>query len=93
MTQTKDTLQIKGKHGFKALPVQEGIKLYFEKECLEDVTIIRRVNEGEWQVLAEGARTPYIDTERFNKPVKLLYKAVFKNEEYYEKLVEVNVQL
>ena len=52
-------------------------KLYFEKECLEDVTIYRRVDDGNWDVLATHARAPVIDKEPFPQTAKLPYKAAF----------------
>lgn len=52
-------------------------RLYFEKECLEDVAIYRRVDAGDWRVLATHARAPIVDDESFDNPVRLGYKATF----------------
>ena len=50
MTEVRDILTGEN-HPLLVLLVREGRKLYFEKECLESVTIHRRINDGPWEVL------------------------------------------
>jgi hypothetical protein len=45
MTEIKDILHIKKNHNFKILILPEGRKVCFEKECLETVTILRKVGD------------------------------------------------
>jgi hypothetical protein len=46
------------------------------------VTILRKVGDQAWQVIANEVHTPYIDSEKFDLPVLLLYKAIFQNVRY-----------
>lgn len=91
MTEIKDILSLRKDHGLNVLLVPQGRKLYFDKECLEEVTIQRKVNDGEWAVLAKNIRTPYIDGERFTSSVVLKYKAIFEKQNQYEDIVEVHL--
>lgn len=50
-----------------------GRRISFQKDCLEDVSIIRKVNEGEWEKLSTHIRSPYINEEAFPEGTKLSY--------------------
>ena len=91
MTEIKTILSTWKDHGFSVLLVPEGRKLYFDKKCLEAVTIQRKANDGEWEVLAKNTRTPYVDSEKFNLPIVLTYKVHFKLQEQCETVVEVHL--
>lgn len=51
----------------------KGRKISFRKDCLEDVAILRKVNEGEWEKLVKNTRSPYVDEESFPTGTKLSY--------------------
>ena len=91
MTQLKKSTYAKKDHRLKVLMIPQGRKLYFNKECLEPVTIQRKVNEGKWEMISKNSRTPYIDDEPFDSPVVLAYKAVFEKQDRYEDIVEVHL--
>ena len=91
MTEIKDTDATRKDHDLKVLLVPEGRKLYFSKDCLEAVTIQRKVNDGEWEIITKNTRTPYIDGEQFNSTVVLTYKAIFEKQNQYENVVEVHL--
>jgi hypothetical protein len=91
MTEIKDILHIKKNHNFKILIVPEGRKVYFEKDCLETVTILRKVGDQAWQVIANEVHAPYIDSEKFELPVLLLYKVIFQNVKDEQDIVEVHL--
>lgn len=48
-------------------------KISFEKECLADVKIVRKVNDAEPELLIERARSPYTDEAQFPKGTRLTY--------------------
>lgn len=54
--------------------VSDGRKIDFKKDCLEEVDIFRKVEDGDWQLLIKNARTPYVDTGKFSKGTKLAYR-------------------
>ena len=91
MTEVKDSITGKNDHDLKVLIVPEGRKLYFIKECLDAVTIHRKVDDGEWTIISKNTRTPYIDDEQFNPPVVLAYKAIFEKQRLYENIVKVHL--
>lgn len=91
MTQVKDSIFAVKDHSLKVLLVPEGRKLYFDRECLDAVTIHRKVNDGEWEIVSKNTRAPYIDEEQFDSPVVLAYKAVFEKQDRSENVVEVNL--
>lgn len=59
--------------------IPEGRKIYFEKECLEPVSVLRKVNAGNWEVIAKQVRTPHFDTAKIKGPSTLEYKLVFED--------------
>ena len=91
MTQVKDSISTRKGGSLKVLLIPKGRKLYFDKECLETVTIHRKVNDGEWEIVSKNTQTPYIDRERFDLSVVLAYKAVFEKLDRYENIVEVHL--
>ncbi|WP_247236788.1 hypothetical protein [Telluribacter sp. SYSU D00476] len=52
---------------------EQGRKISFRKECLGDVKIFRKVNDGEEELLVQGIRTPYTDADSFPEGSKLTY--------------------
>ncbi len=50
-----------------------GRKISFERDCLADVKILRRINDGDWVILMDRARSPYTDTEKFPTGTHLSY--------------------
>lgn len=59
----------------------EGRELCFRKPWLEETIIKRKVNEGDWQIIATDVHLPYTDTEQFNEGTKLIYKIELKGKE------------
>ena len=45
----------------------------FSKPCLDDLTTLRKVDDGSWQVIARNTRFPYTDSDQFDHPVHLEY--------------------
>lgn len=61
-------------YGIPALELTaKGRKISFEKECLADVRIVRKVNDAEPELLIERARSPYTDEEQFPEGTRLTY--------------------
>lgn len=67
----------------------EGRQLHFEKECLESVSVFRKVNDGDWKNIAKGVRTPYTDPLQINSPATIEYKLDFANGEAESNIVKV----
>lgn len=55
------------------LTEQKARKIEFRKPCLDSLTILRKINDGNWQILAKDVRLPFIDDETFEDPVHLEY--------------------
>ncbi len=91
MTEVKDSISAREDHSLKVLLIPEGRKLYFQKECLEAVTIQRKVNDGYWEVISKNTRTPYVDGDQFKVPVTLAYKAIYEKQGRQEDVVEVHL--
>lgn len=80
MTELPDYKRIPEPHDLKVELLPEGRKLYFQKECLEAVTILRKRNGKKWKIIAKNVRTPYTDDEPFSGPANLIYKIIFASE-------------
>lgn len=52
---------------------EEGRKISFRKDCLDEVEIYRKVNENDWELLIKDIRTPYTDQEEFPAGTLLSY--------------------
>lgn len=72
--------------------VDKGRKISFQRDCLEEVTIMRKVNDGEWETLAERIRSPYVDEDGFTKGTKLSY-AIELEPDGRKKLYKLEVRL
>ncbi|WPP52833.1 hypothetical protein [Catalinimonas niigatensis] len=48
-------------------------KLYFDKLCLEAVTIARSINGEAWETLARNVRSPYVDETSFEHAKQVKY--------------------
>lgn len=70
----------------------EGRKISFRKDCLDEVEIYRKVDENERELLIKNIRTPYIDQEEFPAGTQLSYsiRLVSSGE---EKPYELDVRL
>ena len=53
--------------------LEEGRKISFRRDCFGEIRIQRKVNEGEWEVLAERIRSPFVDAEPFPAGTKISY--------------------
>lgn len=52
---------------------EKGRQISFRKDCLGEVKIYRKVNDGEWDMLIQRTRTPFTDTEAFPNGTRLGY--------------------
>lgn len=53
--------------------VESGRKISFRRDWFGEIKIMRKVNDQDWTVLIEKARTPYIDEEEFPAGTELSY--------------------
>ncbi|GAB3168923.1 hypothetical protein [Telluribacter humicola] len=51
----------------------QGCKLSFRKECLGNIKIYRKVDDGEEELLVQGIQTPYTDEANFPAGSTLTY--------------------
>jgi hypothetical protein len=79
MTKAVNILPVNNEHGFEILVTSGGRKLIFKKECLENVTILRKIDEGKWQAIAQNARTPYTDSDVISPSAHIEYKIHFRD--------------
>lgn len=91
MTDFKDVLSIKKPHHLQLRLTDLGAELYFEKECLESVNVLRRVDDGEWKQIAKGVRTPYNDPLNTSSPATIEYKLNFENRLEESNIVKVTI--
>ena len=91
MTEIKDTLSLKENEQFKVLLTEEGRKIYFAKECLDEVTVLRRINEEPWKEISRDVRTPFFDTDKISTPAYVEYKLLFKTKGNDSKVVKVHL--
>lgn len=91
MTEIKDKDTRRKDQDLKVLLAPGGRQLYFTKECVEAVTIHRKVNDGDWEIISKNTHPPYIDDDQFDLPVVLAYKAVFEEQRRSENVVEVHL--
>lgn len=91
MTDFKDVLSVNNPHELRVLLTSEGRQLYFQKECLEPVSVFRKVNDDKWENIAKGIRPPYTDLLEINSPAKIEYKLSFGNGEAESNIVKVMI--
>jgi hypothetical protein len=75
MTETKN--HIPGRHPDKAhieFDEKQQPRITFDKLCQQAVSIERRINSGEWQMLARNVRSPFTDGESFSRGGELAYR-------------------
>lgn len=89
--------QLKDKHP-KDIPSvsfseQGGRKVDFQKDCLGEVTVFRKVNDGAFELLARNERPPYIDEETFGPDTRLTYSVKIKEEGEEEKRYDLPVSI
>lgn len=70
----------------------QGRKISFRKDCLDEVEIYRKVDENEQELLVKNIRTPYIDQEEFPAGTHLSY-AIRLTSAGDEKPYELDVRL
>jgi hypothetical protein len=63
----------------------------FDKECLERITVLRRVNEGEWQTIGKNIRAPFLDRDEVQAPAEISYKILFEHSTHKESVVKVHL--
>ena len=63
--------------------IESARKISFRRDCFGEIEILRKVNNGNWELLIKKVRTPYIDEEKFPSGTKLSY--VIRLEENDEK--------
>ena len=51
----------------------EGRKISFRRDCFGEISIHRKVNEGEWEVLAQRVRSPFVDKDPFPSGTEIAY--------------------
>jgi hypothetical protein len=64
-------------------------KLYFDKLCLEAVTIERSVDDEPWDILAKNVRSPYVDQTSPDHAGQVKYRIRFGKAQ--EESVELTV--
>ncbi|PRY13799.1 hypothetical protein CLV24_105169 [Pontibacter ummariensis] len=71
--------------------LEEGRKISFRRDFFGEIRIQRKVNDGEWKVLAERVRSPYVDAEDFPPGTRLSYAVGLEldNEKHSYELVAV----
>lgn len=89
LTDFKDVLSVNNPHELRVFLTGEGRQLYFQKECLEPVSVFRKVNDDYWENIAKGVRPPYTDSKEINSPAKIEYKLSFGNGEAESNTVKV----
>ena len=52
-------------------------RLYFDKLCLEAVTIERKMDGGAWDILAKNVRSPYTDQDNLTHTEQVKYRIRF----------------
>ncbi|MBT1701801.1 hypothetical protein [Chryseosolibacter indicus] len=93
MTEIKTILPLTSQHQLEIELIGEDRKLFFKKECLEYVTIYRKVNDDNWLQIVKNARAPFVDSETFIKPVHIEYKVVFEDDNRGNESNTVKIQL
>lgn len=73
-------------HDMRVHILPEGREISFRKECLEPVTISRKINDQAWKEVAKNVRTPFVDSDKFQTPVTLHYKVSFGGNESIAKV-------
>ena len=91
MTDFKDVLSVKKPHELRVILTDKGRQLHFQRECLESVSVLRKVNDGEWKDIAKGVKTPYTDPLQINSPAKIEYKLCFGKGEAESNIVKVTI--
>jgi hypothetical protein len=91
MTELKNTFSIGKKGQFKVPLTDEGRQVYFEKDCMDEVTVLRRINSGRWTEIGKDVRTPFFDPEKIPEPAEIEYKVIFKNGENNHEVVKVHL--
>lgn len=91
MTEITDIFSIKPDEEFKVVVTNQGRKVYFEKDCLERVTVLRRINGGEWKEIAKDIRTPFVDTDVIANPADIEYGVSFKEGDNSDQIVKVHL--
>lgn len=88
--------QLKDKHP-KDIPSvsfsEQGRKVDFQKDCLGEVTVYRKVNDRAFELLARNVRPPYIDEEIFKPDTQLTYSVRIKEEGEEEKRYDMPVNI
>jgi hypothetical protein len=54
----------------------KGVEIKFTKSQTDGINLYRKNGDEKWTYLSRDSRSPYIDTENFNQPTKVQYKAV-----------------
>lgn len=78
MTDIRDELSSRGS-GFQYSPEEEWKKMFFSKECVEKITILRRIHKGEWQTIGKDVRAPFLDSDQISTPAEISYKILFEH--------------
>lgn len=75
MTEIKNNVPHQDQSGLPSITLthQNFREIAFSKQCLEDVTILRKIDDEPWQVIARSTRFPYTDSDMFDRPVRLKY--------------------
>lgn len=66
-------------------------KLFFDKLCREEVRIERSADDGNWQKIAEGVRSPYTDESDLDDAAYIRYRILFG--EAPQRAYELSVRL
>lgn len=73
------------------LVTNEGRKVYFDKDCFDRVTVLRRINGGKWSEIGKDVRTPFVDTDVVASPADIEYKVFFKEGDNGDQIVKVHL--
>lgn len=53
--------------------LEQGRRIEFEKKCLTNIKIFRKINNQDWLNIAEQVFSPYVDTEKIKGPAIISY--------------------
>lgn len=67
-------------------------KISFRRDCFGEIEILRKVNDGNWELVITKVHSPYIDREKF-PPGTMLRYSIRIEENAKKKQFDLDVQL
>lgn len=71
---------------------EQGRKISFRRDCFGEIKIERKVNDGEWKLLIERIRSPFVDEEDFPPGTRIAYSVELEQNDQ-KKQYEFDVRL